>query len=85
MLNSFSITKWIHLNHGDAGLLAFFKRIFDSLKLDSGAKLVLEPQHWDSYAKAKRMDVVSSLCNAPTLPLKESSCSLDLTEVERER
>ncbi|KAF9515696.1 hypothetical protein BS47DRAFT_1445318 [Hydnum rufescens UP504] len=49
-----SITKWIHLNNGDAGLLAFFQRIFDILHQGRGSKLVLEPQHWEGYAKAKR-------------------------------
>lgn len=52
MFLRFSITKWIHLNDGDEGLEAFFKRVFDVLK--PGGKFVLEPQPWDSYGKAKR-------------------------------
>ncbi|KAG9015467.1 hypothetical protein FRB94_000072 [Tulasnella sp. JGI-2019a] len=49
-----SITKWIHLNDGDEGILAFFKRVFETLR--PGGKFILEPQSWDGYAKAKRMD-----------------------------
>ncbi|GLB39186.1 putative bicoid-interacting protein 3 (Bin3) [Lyophyllum shimeji] len=51
---AFSITKWIHLNGGDEALKAFFQRIFDVL--EPGGTFVLEPQAWDTYAKAKRMD-----------------------------
>lgn len=48
----FSITKWIHLNDGDEGLEAFFRRVFEVLK--PGGKFLLEPQPWDSYRKARR-------------------------------
>jgi len=51
---AFSISKWIHLNGGDEGLQVFFGRIHDVL--EPGGALVLEPQAWDTYAKAKRMD-----------------------------
>ncbi|KAJ2930978.1 hypothetical protein H1R20_g6114, partial [Candolleomyces eurysporus] len=51
---AFSISKWIHLNKGDAGLLTFFHKVFRVLH--AGGTFVLEPQPWDSYAKAKRMD-----------------------------
>ncbi|KAG6835712.1 hypothetical protein H0H93_015423, partial [Arthromyces matolae] len=51
---AFSISKWIHLNNGDDGLREFFKRIFEVLK--PGGTFVLEPQAWDTYGKAKRMD-----------------------------
>ena len=54
---SFSISKWIHLNEGDKGLAAFFRRVHNVLK-PSGS-FVLEPQPWESYAKARRMDSVS--------------------------
>ncbi|KDQ10313.1 hypothetical protein BOTBODRAFT_36413 [Botryobasidium botryosum FD-172 SS1] len=49
-----SITKWIHLHGGDEGLLSFFRRIHTVLI--KGGLLVLEPQGWEGYAKAKRMD-----------------------------
>jgi 7SK snRNA methylphosphate capping enzyme len=56
----FSITKWIHLNGGDAGLRAFFRRVYDVLR--PGGTLVLEPQEWASYSKAWRMDPVRPEC-----------------------
>lgn len=50
-----SITKWIHLNWGDAGLKRFFKRIFYNLR--PGGRLVLEPQAWPSYNKRRKLTV----------------------------
>ncbi|KNC99723.1 uncharacterized protein SPPG_05105 [Spizellomyces punctatus DAOM BR117] len=44
-----SVTKWIHLNHGDDGIKLFFQRCFHSL--NSGGLLLLEPQPFDSYRK----------------------------------
>lgn len=52
----FSISKWIHLNDGDEGVLRFFRRVH--AVLSTGGVFVLEPQEWDTYAKAKRMDSV---------------------------
>jgi len=54
-----SITKWIHLNQGDDGLVTFFRKIHRVLH--DGGHLVLEPQAWESYAKAKRMAEVCIL------------------------
>ncbi|KAJ7074205.1 Bicoid-interacting protein 3-domain-containing protein [Mycena amicta] len=50
---AFSITKWIHLNGGDAGLERFFARV--AAVLPTGGQFVVEPQQWDTYHKAKRM------------------------------
>lgn len=63
VLSSFSITKWIHLNGGDEALKRFFRRVYDVL--EPGGSLVLEPQPWDTYAKAKRMSEVSFLGRWP--------------------
>lgn len=49
-----SITKWIHLNHGDHGIKTFFQKIHRNLK--PGGTLILEPQAWETYSKARRMD-----------------------------
>jgi 7SK snRNA methylphosphate capping enzyme len=53
---SLSISKWIHLNKGDSGIVRFFERVFSVLK--PGGSFVLEHQAWDTYAKAKRIDKV---------------------------
>ncbi|KAJ7512476.1 Bicoid-interacting protein 3-domain-containing protein [Mycena galericulata] len=51
---AFSITKWIHLNGGDAALHTFFSRV--AAVLPAGGQFVVEPQAWETYRKAKRMD-----------------------------
>ncbi|KAJ7731106.1 Bicoid-interacting protein 3-domain-containing protein [Mycena maculata] len=51
---AFSITKWIHLNGGDAGLQTFFSRV--AAVLPTGGLFLVEPQAWETYRKAKRMD-----------------------------
>jgi len=47
-----SVSKWIHLNGGDAGLRRFFARLVGELL--PGGILVLEPQRWGSYGRNKR-------------------------------
>ncbi|WCJ42522.1 7SK snRNA methylphosphate capping enzyme [Euphorbia peplus] len=42
-----SVTKWIHLNWGDEGLITSFSKIWKLLR--PGGILVLEPQPWKSY------------------------------------
>ncbi|KAJ7636951.1 Bicoid-interacting protein 3-domain-containing protein [Roridomyces roridus] len=51
---AFSITKWIHLNGGDAALDTFFSRV--AAVLAPGGQFIVEPQAWETYRKAKRMD-----------------------------
>ena len=58
-----SVTKWVHLHRGDAGLAALLARV--AAALAPGGLLVLEPQPWRSYHAA-----VSKLRRAArTLPL----------------
>jgi 7SK snRNA methylphosphate capping enzyme len=58
----FSITKWIHLNGGDAALNTFFARV--AAVLPPGGQFVVEPQAWETYRKAKRMDKVGFVMSA---------------------
>nr|XP_010924565.2 probable RNA methyltransferase At5g51130 [Elaeis guineensis] len=44
-----SVTKWIHLNWGDAGLITLFVKIWRLLR--PGGIFLLEPQPWSSYKK----------------------------------
>lgn len=48
-----SVSKWIHLYHGDDGLVRFFQIMFDLLK--QGGILILEYQPWKSYEKRKNV------------------------------
>ncbi|XP_055858977.1 probable RNA methyltransferase CG11342 [Episyrphus balteatus] len=45
----FSITMWIHLNHGDSGLQDFLKKCSHFAQL-----LIVEPQPWKCYRTAVR-------------------------------
>lgn len=47
-----SVTKWIHLNNGDAGMLALFAHLHSIL--GEGGHLVVEPQPMSNYASASK-------------------------------
>lgn len=61
LILALSITKWIHLNWGDAGMKRFLKRTF--LNLNPGGRLILEPQPFNKYYKRAKMTV----CSLPDL------------------
>lgn len=46
-----SLTKWIHLNWGDPGLIRLLLKIYNSLKI--GGRLILDIHDWKSYKKKK--------------------------------
>jgi hypothetical protein len=48
-----SLTKWIHLYHGDCGLLLMFALLNNLMCENSSGVLVLEYQPWSSYVKNK--------------------------------
>jgi len=47
------VTRWIHLNNGDAGLKRTFRCMFRQLR--PGGQLVLEAGSWKSYRKKKKL------------------------------
>ncbi|TNY24156.1 Bicoid-interacting protein 3-domain-containing protein [Rhodotorula diobovata] len=46
----FSITKWLHLHHGDEGMLRLFRSLHDFLP--AKGVVIVEPQEWDNYKRA---------------------------------
>ena len=49
VVSLFSITMWVHLNHGDAGLNTFLDKMANMANI-----LIVEPQPWKCYRKAAR-------------------------------
>ncbi|GKV06661.1 hypothetical protein SLEP1_g18524 [Rubroshorea leprosula] len=54
-----SVTKWIHLNWGDDGLITLFSRIWRLLR--SGGIFILEPQPWKSYENNRQVSETAKL------------------------
>ncbi|KAD4180203.1 hypothetical protein E3N88_28794 [Mikania micrantha] len=53
-----SVTKWIHLNWGDEGLVTLFSKVWRLLK--PGGLFILEPQPWKSYVSNRQVSEVAS-------------------------
>eukprot|EP01127_Copromyxa_protea_P017453 TRINITY_DN5309_c0_g1_i1.p1 TRINITY_DN5309_c0_g1~~TRINITY_DN5309_c0_g1_i1.p1 ORF type:complete len:376 (+),score=108.30 TRINITY_DN5309_c0_g1_i1:107-1234(+) len=51
VITCMSVIKWIHINNGDEGLRATFKKFAVDIK--KGGHLILEPQPWSSYRPRK--------------------------------
>lgn len=66
-ITCFSVTKWIHLFHGDEGIRKVFKKIYELLV--PGGRLILEPQPWKSYHKRKFTSEITA-ANYPTIQLR---------------
>jgi 7SK snRNA methylphosphate capping enzyme len=47
-----SVTKWIHLNDGDEGLLRLFRTMYQLT--NTGGRLILEYQPWSSYLNRRK-------------------------------
>ncbi|XP_078439618.1 S-adenosyl-L-methionine-dependent methyltransferases superfamily protein [Wolffia australiana] len=52
-----SVTKWIHLNWGDDGLISLFVKIWRLLR--PGGISLLEPQPWSSYTRNRGVSEVA--------------------------
>lgn len=71
----FSVTKWLHLHHGDAGMLRLFKSLHDFLP--PGGIVVIEPQERENYARAvkKNKDLRDMYKTIEIWPPFERECS----------
>ncbi|CAH2070495.1 unnamed protein product [Thlaspi arvense] len=54
-----SVTKWVHLNWGDDGLITLFSKIWRLL--NPGGIFVMEPQPWKSYESNRRVSETASM------------------------
>ncbi|KAL3658600.1 hypothetical protein V7S43_016484 [Phytophthora oleae] len=76
-ITCFSVTKWIHLFHGDEGIKKVFTKIYELLA--PGGRLILEPQPWKSYHKRKFTSEVTA-ANYPKIQLRPKDFPKHLTE-----
>jgi len=53
VITCFNVTKWIHLNYGDEGVLTCFRKAFELLK--PRGRFIVEYQPWKSYKKNKHI------------------------------
>ncbi|CAI9260866.1 unnamed protein product [Lactuca saligna] len=53
-----SVTKWVHLNWGDEGLITLFSKVWRLLQ--PGGVFILEPQPWTSYVSNRQVSEVAA-------------------------
>lgn len=53
-----SVTKWVHLNWGDEGLVTLFSKVWRLLR--PGGVFILEPQPWKSYVSNRQVSEVAA-------------------------
>ncbi|KVI01244.1 probable RNA methyltransferase At5g51130 [Cynara cardunculus var. scolymus] len=53
-----SVSKWIHLNWGDEGLITLFSKVWRLLQ--PGGVFILEPQPWKSYVSNRQVSEVAT-------------------------
>ncbi|XP_026852879.2 7SK snRNA methylphosphate capping enzyme [Electrophorus electricus] len=71
-----SVTKWVHLNWGDAGLQRLFRRAYRHLT--AGGVMILQAQPWSSYSRRKRL-TETTYRNYNSIRLKPEQFSSYLT------
>ncbi|EGZ14094.1 hypothetical protein PHYSODRAFT_513287 [Phytophthora sojae] len=76
-ITCFSVTKWIHLFHGDEGIKKVFAKIYELLA--PGGRLIIEPQPWKSYHKRKFTSDVTA-ANYPKIQLRPKDFPKHLVE-----
>ncbi|XP_010442596.1 PREDICTED: probable RNA methyltransferase At5g51130 [Camelina sativa] len=54
-----SVTKWVHLNWGDDGLITLFSKIWRLLQ--PGGIFIMEPQPWKSYENNRRVSETTAM------------------------
>lgn len=53
-----SVTKWVHLNWGDEGLITLFSKVWRLLQ--PGGVFIVEPQPWKSYVSNRQVSEVAA-------------------------
>merc|ERR1712232_1537166 len=78
-----SVTKWIHIAHGDFGVQELFRRSRKCLR--PGGLLILEPQEWGSYQNGKRLLSPVERQKMAGIQMRPESFGDHLTEINFER
>ncbi|KAM8900333.1 7SK snRNA methylphosphate capping enzyme [Spinachia spinachia] len=71
------VTKWVQLQAGDGGVVALFRRAYQSLS--PGGLFMLQPQPWSSYSHSKKASEATDL-NFRSLRLRPEQFTCYLTD-----